>query len=54
MIMQDEKTKKEELVVSTKNPIIWGEELNIKVDGTKLKELINSINNESLSKANKN
>ncbi len=53
MIMQDEKTKKEELVVSTKNPIIWGEELNIKVDGTKLKELINSINNESLSKANK-
>ena len=53
MIMQDDETKKEELVVSTKNPIICREELNIKVDGTKLKELIDSINNESLSKANK-
>lgn len=52
-MLQDEKTKGTKLLVSIAHPVIRGESMDIELNGTTLKEIIDKANHSSLSEANR-
>lgn len=52
-ISEDEESKKAKLLISVPHPVIRNESMDIELDGTKLKEIMDCANSNSLDEANK-